>query len=475
VEFAAQFGGDHYREAAAVIRGWCPGALRPMQSGDGLIVRLRVTGGILDAGLAAAIAEWSRRWGNGQVDLTNRANLQLRGVSAGDLDALQRALGDAGLLDADPAAEAIRNVIASPLAGVDPAALLDIRPVVAALEHRLAHDPELHALPGKFGFAIDDGGRFGLDLVPADVCFVAGAGPMFSVRLDGSPAVVWTCGPEAVPEVAAAIARAFLRQKGARRMRDVRAEEIAGAVRLVTALGACGETIAGNEARPTHRVMAGAGRPPTTLPRSAQQVIDDLPSRTMTRKGRCAVPEGYLGVQSLGSPGEARMAGTGVGDDERAAARAFLGVGLPFGRISADGLTELSASAPELRLTPWRAILVALPSLAAARALAARLPADAFILDPDDPRRRVAACPGAPACPEATTPTRADAVALAARLPRGRFLHVSGCAKGCAHPGTAPITLVGRAGRYDLIRDGSASAIPAIRGLTVDQVKEHLA
>ena len=40
----------------ARIRGWCPGALRPMQSGDGLIVRLRLTGGILPMALAADIA-----------------------------------------------------------------------------------------------------------------------------------------------------------------------------------------------------------------------------------------------------------------------------------------------------------------------------------------------------------------------------------------------------------------------------------
>lgn len=464
-----------------------------MLSGDGLIVRLRVTGGILNAGLAADIAGWSRRWGNGQIDLTNRANLQLRGFSAGSLDALHRALAGAGLLDDDLEAEAVRNVIASPLAGIDPAAMLDIRPVVAGLEERLERDSELHALPGKFGFAIDDGGRFDLDGVPADVWFVAGPGSMFSVRLAGSTEVFGSCGPDSVPDVAAEIARAFLRQKGARRMRDVRAEEIADAVGLVPALGACWETIAGNEARPTHRVMAGAGRPPTTLPRSALQVIDGPPSRTMTRKGRRAVPtdsfilrqtltvrqpranlpEGYLGVQSLGSPGVARMTGTGVGDDETAAA--FVGVGLPFGRINADDLADLAAHAPELRLTPWRAILIPLPSVAAAHALAARLPADAFILDNDDPRRRVAACPGAPACPEATTQTRSDATALVGYLPPGQFLHVSGCAKGCAHPGAAPITLVGRAGRYDLVRDGAAGATPAASGLTMGKIMEHLA
>jgi precorrin-3B synthase len=133
-----------------------------------------------------------------------------------------------------------------------------------------------------------------------------------------------------------------------------------------------------------------------------------------------------------------------------------------------------AAGARELRLTPWRAMLIPLPSLAAAQTLSAVL--SGFILDPDDRRRRVAACPGAPACAQATTATRDDAAMLAAHLPAGSgvSVHVSGCEKGCAHPHAAPITLVGRNGRYDLVRDGAASAAPALRGLTAAQAAEYL-
>ena len=35
------------------IKGWCPSALRPMQSGDGLVVRVRPRGGRLSAEQAA--------------------------------------------------------------------------------------------------------------------------------------------------------------------------------------------------------------------------------------------------------------------------------------------------------------------------------------------------------------------------------------------------------------------------------------
>ena len=130
-------------------KGWCPGALRPMQTGDGFLVRLRLTGGIVSPARAQAIAGLALRFGNGLIDLTQRANLQLRGVREVDLPALTRALDGLRLTDANAEAEAVRNVIASPLAGLDPTAVLDIRPVVAALEARLSGDAALHALPGN--------------------------------------------------------------------------------------------------------------------------------------------------------------------------------------------------------------------------------------------------------------------------------------------------------------------------------------
>jgi precorrin-3B synthase len=394
-----------------MIRGWCPGALRPMPSGDGLIVRLRLTGSILSPALAKRIGRWSHQWGNGLIDLSSRANLQLRGLSAHHLPWLWDALAGAGLLDPNADAEAVRNVIVSPLAGLDPMAWLDIRPIAAALEHRLVTDRSLHALPGKFGFAIDDGGLFSLDGVLADVRFVAGPGPAFRIHLAGAPDAFGPCAADAVPGMAVKIVHAFLRHQGARRMRDVAAKTIA----------------------------RDAGLARTQAP----------PVRS---------PHPHLGVQPLGDS-------------------AFLGIGLPFGRITAKDLSDLATmvGTRDLRLTPWRAILISAPSLAAAYALQAQLAGRSFIVDPDDPRRRVAACPGAPACPSATTRTRDDATTLAARVLPGGFLHVSGCEKGCAHPNAAAITLVGRDGRYDLIRNGAVSATPTARGLTATQAAEHIA
>jgi len=89
--------------------------------------------------------------------------------------------------------------------------------------------------------------------------------------------------------------------------------------------------------------------------------------------------------------------------------------------------------------------------------------APGFVTTPGARLLEVDACPGAPLCPRATVDTRALARQLAPRT-RGR-LHVSGCAKGCANPRAADITLVGRDGGFDLVRNGTAADPPARRGL----------
>ncbi len=141
----------------------------------------------------------------------------------------------------------------------------------------------------------------------------------------------------------------------------------------------------------------------------------------------------------------------------------MFGVGLPFGAMDAGIFAALADLAGgELRLTPWRAIV--LPGAPDPAALAAL----GLIVSPDDPLLRVSACPGQPGCASATVRTRD----LAARLRPGVDVHVSGCSKGCAHPGAAALTLVGREGRFDVVRLGRAGDIPAQRGLTPAEVMQ---
>ena len=100
--------------SAPQVFGWCPGALRPMMSGDGLVVRLRVPMGRLSPDQIRRVATLARKHGNGIIDLSARANLQLRGVTTDSHAALVDGLREIGLVDADLAAEARRNITVTP-------------------------------------------------------------------------------------------------------------------------------------------------------------------------------------------------------------------------------------------------------------------------------------------------------------------------------------------------------------------------
>src|SRR6516165_9398314 len=195
-------------------KGWCPGALAPMLSGDGYIFRLRLTNGILSFERAKIFADLARRFGNGAFDLSARANLQMRGVPGEKIADLQDELRALGLLDADARAEAVRNVVPSPLAGFDSSAPLDARPLVTALEALLALEKALHELPAKFGFSIDGGGLLPLRGVETDVAFAAlpGAPPYLALSLGGR--VAGAVAPGDICAAAEGIARNFLRLRG---------------------------------------------------------------------------------------------------------------------------------------------------------------------------------------------------------------------------------------------------------------------
>ena len=92
-------------DAVTDVKGWCPGIIRPMASGDGLIVRVRPRCGAFSLETAAVLADLAERLGNGHIDLTRRANLQLRGLTEDRLPELRTELATLGLLDPDAETE----------------------------------------------------------------------------------------------------------------------------------------------------------------------------------------------------------------------------------------------------------------------------------------------------------------------------------------------------------------------------------
>jgi precorrin-3B synthase len=392
-----------------------------MLSGDGYIFRLRLTNGVLSFARAKAFAALARRYGNGAFDLSARANLQMRGVGAAHIAPLQEALATLGLLDSDPRAEAVRNIVPSPLAGFDPSALLDTRPLVVALEALLTREKALHDLPPKFGFSIDGGGALSLIGLSTDIDFAAVTShdrPRLRVSLGGTPA--GDIAPDQICATAAILARNFLRLRGDHRRMSA----------LVARIG-------------VGPLLEGA---PIAMARDAE--------------GAFGANGKILGAQNVG-------------------AYSFVGAGLLFGRIEADELEGLAQAAQdggavELRLTPWRALLAVGLSRQGAEKFVSNLKGLGFLLNDDDPRLAFSACPGAPACSSALADVRALSLALAPhwRADAGR-VHVSGCAKGCAYHGHA-LTFVAERDGFSLVESGFARDEPSARGLDLAGCEKKL-
>jgi len=345
-------------------RGWCPSLLRPMESGDGWLVRVRPRAAVITAAVARAVAEAATRYGNGRIEITNRANLQIRGLRPETIAPFAAAMAAVGAADDGPA------VLVSPLAGADPGVAAETRAIAAAI----ARGPD-RGLPAKFGFLIDGGGVLPLTGMALDITLRA---------VDGR----WYLNGVAVPaEQAASRALAM-------------AQALAQAPRQVAA--------------------------------------------------RTALPPA-IGFRPYGDGG-----------------RGAVLLAPAFGQLRAAQLAALADLAESqgdggLRPTPWKSLAIA----GVARAEAADI---GLITDPDDRRLSIVTCVGAPACGRARVNTQAAAGLLAASRQKGApLLHLSGCVKGCAHPGPAAITLVGEAGGLALIRDGRPGDAPVARGLTLAQ------
>lgn len=167
------------KAGAFAVRGWCPGALRPMPSGDGLVVRVRVPLGRLTPDQARGLAIAARAHGNGQMELSLRANLQIRGVTEQSHPALLADLAALGLLDTDLDREARRNILLSPFSTSGDAAEM----LADELSARLGELPDL---PGKFGFAIDIGAERVVAATPADIRIERGTSGGLILRAEGA-------------------------------------------------------------------------------------------------------------------------------------------------------------------------------------------------------------------------------------------------------------------------------------------------
>ncbi|WP_145498535.1 cobalamin biosynthesis protein CobG [Streptomyces sp. CFMR 7] len=382
----------------------CPGTLRLHRADDGALARVRIPGGVLDPGRADALLVAAERFGDGELHLTSRGNVQLRGLGTECGGGLAALLTDAGLLPS-AAHERARNIVASPLAGLDGSPSL--AGWLAELDRLVCGSPAAAALSGRFLFALDAGGG-DVDALGADVTLIA-EGPDALLRIGAEDEVFRLPSSDAAPRAALRAAEAFLRAAHS------------------TAATASQDSGASRGLAPQHsaawRVKDLPDDVRTELVRSIGATAGPAVHRPRPRPRKAAAP----------APGP-------VG------ATAAVSVDVPLGRLTPAQWRLLTETARryggELRLTPWRGIVVPgpFPRQEAAEALRA-LSGAGLITTADSPWTGVGACIGHPGCAKSLADVRAEAGAAVAaeagaavgrpgRLP----VYWSGCERRCGHP-----------------------------------------
>ncbi|WP_081737529.1 MULTISPECIES: precorrin-3B synthase [Pseudomonas] len=385
----------------------CPGLLRIVPARDGGLCRVKLPGGRLTAAQARAIAAASARWASGVLELTNRANLQLRGVRADGAAALVAELQAAGLGPADPAADDVRNLLLSPSAGRDPQQLRDVRPLAAELLALLEGDRRLHGLSAKFALQLDGGEALARLDHPHDV--------WLSARAEG-----YVLGLAGTP------------------------------LDIPVGLIAPGQEVA-TVARLLHRFLDLAGPEQHRMRQLlAQRTLAEL----LAELDLLPVPP------SLRAPADAALR---LGShQQRQAGLHWIGAQPALGRLPAKSLATVADLAEhhgngDLHLTPWQGLLLPDVPVDQAPELLAALAALELTTDPAAPLGRLVACTGSQGCAKGQADTKGDALRLAEQLPADVEVHLSGCPRSCALAGQAPHTLLAVAlGRYDLfVRDAT--------------------
>ncbi|MGF1992003.1 MAG: precorrin-3B synthase [Nostoc sp. ZfuVER08] len=410
----------HGEGVISLVSGFatCPGLFYATPAEDGILSRMRIPGGMINSEQCYVIADIAQEYGGGYVDVTNRANLQVREIRTSiDVQVLQH-LQDMGLGSRNSNVDHIRNIMTSPTAGIDRLELIDTRPFVRGWDNYLATHPALSALSAKFSVCFDGGGIVGVSdrlndilfaavLVDGDVYFRLHLCVGANNRLASDTKILLT--PNDCLPVLAALTDVYLYHTQIDNQRRLRLRD------LLNTFG-CENYL--------------------------QQVQQRLPF-PLTRSETCPT----------GQKIDTNFQHIGI-HPQRQQGLFYIGVVLPLGRLESRqirGLADLAAKygSGTLRLTPWQNVL--LTDIPQSRLSDVQNQITLLGLDSSatNIKSSLIACSGNKGCAASATDTKSHALALAEYLENRVTLeypiniHFTGCQKSCAQHSQSEITLLG--------------------------------
>jgi ferredoxin-nitrite reductase len=424
-EIAANAAAKRFPKGLDVFRHKFHGLFYVAPNQDSFMLRLRLPGGIVPAHQARGLADIAERFGGGYLDITTRANLQIREIGAAHPIEVLEAIDEWGLSSRGSGADNIRNLTGSPVAGIDAQELYDTRPLTRGLYHHILNHRELYGLPRKFNIAFDGGGRLSVLDDTNDIAFAAvrvgpgkpiAEGVYFRMALGGITghgAFASDAGVLLTPE-----------------------EVIPAAVAVVKTFIAHGDRTDRHKARMKYLIDRWG------VPKLVAESAQYLPFAW-----RFAGPEvneprgpidrsGHVGVHEQAQPG-----------------LSYVGVVFPVGRVTCAQMRGLAGIAERygsgtLRLTVWQNLVVSdIPRNEVASAVA-EIEALGLGTGASAVRSGLVACTGNVGCKFALANTKRDGLALAdhldARLAIDTPLniHITGCPNSCAQHAVGDIGLL---------------------------------
>lgn len=374
---------------------------------------MRIPGGILNAQQCWTIADLADQYSTGCLQVTNRANLQIREVHSEIPPEVWNRLQELGIASRRVEVDPIRNIMASPTAGIDRQQLLDTRPLVKAWDDYLQTHPELSELSPKFSIGLDGGESVSIQALRNDILLAAGRSAkseiVFRLHLNSDTGIL--IQQSQCISVLAALASAYLEYTKNQPRID------------------------GKKPRLRH-LLADWGAE-SYLERVERNLPFVLQRRSIDSSARAIEQSRHLGIHP-----------------QRQSDFSYIGIALPLGRLESKQLRNLANLAQNLasgtlRLTPWQNLLISdIPNsqlFEIEQQIAdLGLHSSATRLD-----SCLVACAGSSGCASAATDTQSHALAMARDLAQKLTIdlpiniHFSGCQKSCAQHRPIDITLVG--------------------------------
>jgi precorrin-3B synthase len=389
---------------------FCPGVMHAVAAKDGLLLRIRVPGGLISASQLEVAASLSVEFGDGNVEFTSRANLQLRAVREEYLLTIQSALASAGLFPS-PQHDRIRNIVTSPLAGLYVEEFLDPQPLVRELDRRLQAEALFTELHPKFSFGLHgDHQRFSheLDDLSLEACKNGSLMRLAIAGVNTDCCVLTETAVDCLVEVS----------------------------RRLIELGKSSEVPIRAK-----RIIA--------IPEAFNLLIGSLSSMLAPCSAAARLPD-FVEVSQGVSP---------------ASRSGLVNIipSIPLGRVSSQQASAIAEVVKrwdgDLRLAPWRGVVLGAMPVTAQKEIAEVLQSVGLSWDGQDGFHGIAACAGRSGCDASLADVRADASLLAQRLasklaPARWTVNFSGCDKQCARRHGASAELIASDSGYLLKING---------------------